>query len=353
MTSPQQKAGKNRIGYIGLVLGVLLIGYLLSTMDLAGAFRRIGAIGFASVFILLPYLGLHILETLAWGRLFPRSAGKVNLLKLFKIQLVSETVSMTLPAGVAIGEPLRPWLCRRFMGITLPDGFASVAIRKLLLGAAQGLYTIIGAIAGFAILQAASLQVLGFEGLGVVMVATGIVVTFAFLGMLLLMINGNAAASLHRFLLKVPFAKVREWLLEREEGFVETDRKLQSVKADGLAGLVPVMLMYIGAWLMLSIESYLILNLLGIKLAFWQVIAFDTAMLMLRAVFFFIPSGLGVQEVGYLAFLGALGVSAADLAAFLLLRRAKEILWYAIGYLVMFLEGIRLDDAQQEGEAAV
>ncbi|NTV01180.1 MAG: UPF0104 family protein [Chlorobiaceae bacterium] len=349
--NPGKKAGRNWPGYAGLAVGFMLIGYLLSTMDLAGAFQRINAIGFASILILLPYLGLHLLETFAWRKLFPPSVGRVDLLKLFKIQVVAETVSMTLPAGVAVGEPLRPWLCRRFMGVPLPDGFASITVRKLMLGAAQGLYTIIGAIAGFSILQAASNKVLGFGGLGIAMLAIGAVITFAFLSMLLMMFNGNAVGALHRLLVKVPFRKVREWLVEREEGFAETDRKLLGVKADGLAGLVPVMLMYIGAWLMLSVESYLILNLLGIKLAFGQVLAFDTAMLMLRAIFFFIPSGLGVQELGYLAFFGALGVSAADLAAFLLLRRAKEILWYAIGYIVMFLEGIRLDDARTaEGE---
>ena len=345
---PGKKANRNWPGYAGLLVGMMLIGYLLSNMDLAGAFIRINSIGFASILILLPYLGLHLLETVAWRRLFPRSVGPVDLLKLFRIQLVSETVSMTLPAGVAVGEPLRPWLCRRFMGIPLPDGFATITVRKLMLGAAQGLYTIIGAVAGFSVLQTASAQVLGFGGLGIVMLATGSVVTLVFMAMLLMMLNGNAVVTLHRLLVKVPFRKVRDWLLEREEGFAETDRKLHGVKADGLVGLVPVMIIYISAWIMLSIESYLILHLLGIKLGFGQVLAFDTAMLMLRAIFFFIPSGLGVQELGYLAFFGSLGVSAADLAAFLLLRRAKEILWYAIGYIVMFLEGIRLDDPRQE-----
>lgn len=350
--NPEKKANRNWPGYAGLAVGFMLIGYLLSNMDLVGAFGRISTIGFASILILLPYFGLHLLETVAWGRLFPGRSG-ISFVKLFKIQVVSETVSMTLPAGVAVGEPLRPWLCRRFMGVPLPDGFASITVRKLMLGAAQGLYTMLGAVAGFTMLQAASGKVVGFSGLGFVMIGAGLIVTLLFLGILLMMFSGSAVAALHRMLVKVPFRKVREWLLEREEGFAETDRKLQNVKADGVAGLAPVMLMYIGAWLMLSTESYLILHLLGVKIAFTQVLAFDTAMLMLRAIFFFIPSGLGVQELGYLAFFGALGVSAADLAAFLLLRRAKEIIWYAVGYIVMFLEGIRLDDARTaEGESA-
>ncbi len=344
---PERKANSSSlIGYAGLVLGIIIMGYVLSTFDLGKAYGKIVSIGFAALLILLPYLLLHLLETVAWRRLFSRAVGRIDFLRLFRIQLVAETVSMTLPAGVAVGEPLRPWLCRRFMGIPLPDGFASVTVRKLMLGAAQGLYTIIGAVVGFEILQ-------GYGNLGIALLVIGAVITIVFLTILLMTVNGNAAASLHRFLVKVPFRKLRKWLLDREEGFAETDRILKGIKSEGLFSLVPVMVMYVAAWMMFSVESYLILQLLGVDLTFRQVIAFDTAMLMLRSIVFFIPSGFGIQEIGYKALLTANGVSAADLGAFLLLRRAKEIIWYAIGYVMMFLDGIRLDDARgAQGDAA-
>lgn len=343
---PERKANSSSlVGYAGLALGIIIMGYVLSTFDLEQAYGKIMSIGLAAFLILLPYLCLHLLETVAWRRLFSRAVGRVDFLRLFRIQLVSETISMTLPAGVAVAEPLRPWLCRRFMGIPLPDGFASVTVRKLMLGAAQGLYTIIGAAAGFEILQ-------DYGDLGIVLLVAGAVVTVAFLTLLLMTVNGNAASSLHRLLVKIPFRKVGEWLQEREAGFAETDRKLSGIKSGGLVGLFTVMAMYVAAWTMFSVESYLILQLLGVDLTFRQVIAFDTAMLMLRSIVFFIPSGFGVQEIGYKALLHASGVSTPDLGAFLLLRRAKEIVWYAIGYLVMFLDGISLDDARAAQEDA-
>jgi uncharacterized membrane protein YbhN (UPF0104 family) len=348
----EKKTSRNWPGYVGLLVGVILIAYLFSKVDLKNSARLISSIGFSSLLILLPYLFLHLLETAAWQKLFPVGSGPVSFFKLFKIQVVSETVSMTLPAGVAVGEPLRPLLCRRFLGIPLPDGFASVAVRKLLLGATQGIYTLFGVMAGFAMLQAASVKVLGFAGLGIIMALTGISVTLVFLLMLMLMTNGNAAQNLHRILMKVPFSKVREWLLSRQDGFAETDRKLQSVKSGGVVSLLPVMAIYIGAWMMLAFESYLILSLLGLKVTFMQVLAFDTALVLLRAIFFFIPSGLGIQDLGYLAFFQALGMPdyLAYGGAFVLLRRLKEVIWYSIGYGVMFMEGINLQDAQQVSE---
>lgn len=142
--------------------------------------KLIASLGPSSLLILLPYLGLHLLETAAWQRLFPKESGPVPFFGLFKIQLVAETVSMTLPAGVAVGEPLRPWLCRKFLGIPLPDGFASVAVRKLLLGLTQGVYTLLGAIAGFGMLQTVSVQVVGFQGLGVIMIVVSLAIAVVF-----------------------------------------------------------------------------------------------------------------------------------------------------------------------------
>ncbi|NTU53891.1 MAG: flippase-like domain-containing protein [Chlorobiaceae bacterium] len=336
-------------GYAGLLAGIALIIYLFSKIDLTGSVRLIGSMGVVSLLILLPYLLLHLLETAAWKWLIPKENGKISYYGLLKIQLVSETVSMTLPAGVAVGEPLRPWLCRRFLFIPVPDGVASVAVRKLLLGATQGLYTILGALAGFGMLQSVSTQVVGFDGLGIIMMLAGTVMMFAFILMLVLMTNGKSALKMHRLLMKVPFAKVREWLLRRKEGFAETDRKLQRVMSGGVVSLLPVIVTYVFAWMMLALESYLILKLLGLEVTFTQVLAFDTALTMLRVLFFFIPSGLGIQDLGYLAFFQALGFPdyLAYGGAFVLLRRLKEVIWYSIGYGMMFMEGIHLQDAQK------
>lgn len=348
----KNKKGAVWTGYAGLLAGAALIIYLFNQVDIAGSVSHIGSIGIGSVLILFPYLLLHLTETFAWKKLIPQDAGRVSFFGLLKIQVVSETVSMTLPAGVAVGEPLRPWLCRRFLSVPVPDGIASVAVRKLLLAVTQGFYTILGAVAGFGMLQEVSRQVIGFDGLGFIMILAGSVMTFVFLVILILMTNGKAVRKLHRLLMKVPLHKLRDWLLRMEEGFAETDRKLQRVISGGMRSLWPVILAYVAAWMMLALESYLILKLLGVDVTFTQVIAFDTALTMLRVIFFFIPSGLGIQDLGYLAFFHALGIPdyLAYGGAFVMLRRLKEVIWYSIGYGVMFTEGIHLQDAQKDTE---
>ncbi len=342
------KSGSSWTGYAGLCLGIILIVYLFSQVDLQGAIGRIAHIGFSSVLILLPYFALHLLETFAWLRLFPGNIGTIPYFRLLKIQLITETISMTLPAGVAVGEPLRPFLCFRFLGIPVPAGVASVAVRKLMLGVAQGIYTVFCALAGFALLQDASQEMLGFEGLGFVVIVAGIVVFTLFLFLLMMLLNGRAAHNLHRLLMLVPFDKVKGWLLAKESEFVDTDEELKSFRGPFVWRLLPVLFTYIVAWFMLALESYIILQLLGMQISFFQVLAIDASLTILRSLFFFIPSGLGVQDLGYLAFFQALGLADAQIggAAFVLLRRFKEVLWYAVGYIVMFVSGVHLHDAE-------
>jgi uncharacterized membrane protein YbhN (UPF0104 family) len=53
---------------------------------------------------------------------------------------------------------------------------------------------------------------------------------------------------------------------------------------------------------------------------------------MVRSIVVIAPSGLGVVDLGYATVFGALGADPGNAAAFVLLRRAKEAVWVAIGY---------------------
>jgi len=344
-----KKKSDNLPGYAGLLFGLVLIIYLFSRIDLAGAIGRITSIGVSSVLILLPFMVLHVVETFAWIKVFPPGIPAIPFFPLLRIQLIAETVSMTLPAGVAVGEPLRPYLCKRFINLPVPESVASVAVRKLMLGAAQGLYTLFGALAGYGFLQAVSSRIIGFGGLGMMMVVSGLAVFLLFMLFLLLLLNGKVARQLHTFLMLVPFRKVKAWLLEKESGFLDTDHALGSYRGSPSGGRFLAMSYYVLAWFMLTAESYIILHLLGVEISFYRIFAIDIALAMLRSLFFFIPSGLGVQDLGYLVFFQAIGMHdfSATGAAFVLLRRFKEVLWYAAGYGVMFLSGVHLKDAER------
>jgi len=85
------------------------------------------------------------------------------------------------------------------------------------------------------------------------------------------------------------------------------------------------------AWLLGSLETWLILKFLGseVSLATATVIeAFGTA---IKVATFLIPASLGVLEGGFVATFVALGLSSTAAISFSLVRRIREIAWVAIG----------------------
>ena len=336
-------SGTTLAGYAGLLTGILLLVWLFLQIDLRASLDLVIDIGWLAPLLLLPYAALHILETIGWKKLFPVATGPIAFRRLFNIQLVSETVSMTVPAGVAVGEPLRPYLCKRFLGVPLPAAVAAVVIRKLVLGLSQGIYTLVGALLGFFWLQELSVQLIGIPGLGWVVLVSALLIIAVFVVLLLMLLDGGMACRLHGLLMAIPFTRLRRWLLRKENSFHETDSELKRFGQTGVKMIVVSTIYYTFAWMMLGVESYLILYLLGAEVAFDKVVVLDTSLTLLRSVVFVIPSGLGIQDFGFLAFFKALAMQDYVVVggAFVLLRRLKELLWYAAGYALFLYYGIR------------
>src|SRR5262249_8564336 len=102
-------------------------------------------------------------------------------------------------------------------------------------------------------------------------------------------------------------------------------------------GLVVAFLWILGGWFAEAGETWVLLRLLGIDLSFSMVLAFEPVVSFARSAAFFIPAGLGVQDAGYMAFLRQAGIPDAvtRAAAFVLLKRFKELVWIALGWILL------------------
>ena len=76
------------------------------------------------------------------------------------------------------------------------------------------------------------------------------------------------------------------------------------------------------------------------ELDFFSIASIEVLLSFLKNVVFVLPAGLGIQDVGYVSCLSALGVSDALTlgAAFSALKRGKELFWAAIGYALLASE---------------
>jgi len=320
---------------LGVVVAVGLLGLTFRDLDVPAVSQVLARLGPTSMLAVLVPMGMALtLESLGWAWAFRRSGHEVPLWGVWRARVTSEALALTLPAGMLFCESTKPFLLARHCGLRAEVSLAGMAARKYLLLASQSVYIAGFALLGAPFLERASLGIIGRPGLSLALLAVGGVVFGAALVSGLSLRDGSIAERIRALLLRVPLAGLRRRLQQSRQRFSETDGQLRRFFPGSLlAASSPAWFFFFG-WVLEAAETYLILRLLGVELPFEAVAALEVALSFLRHVTFVLPAGLGVQDLGYVAFLRALGVSDPLTlgAAFVLIKRAKEMSWALVGY---------------------
>jgi hypothetical protein len=305
----------------------------------SASITSIGALGL--MLIAAPALVALALECLGWSHVFRSLGQRVSIRPLLRVRLMTEAVAQTLPLGVIWAESLKPMLLGRHAAVPTSRAVAGLVARKYLLVSSQAMYIALLSAFGFATLCQLSRSLTGHTAFaGGAFVASGVLCLIA-LALCGTFACGSAADRLLALLRRIPNARLRRGLLRREANFASTDNLTERYFALGFARttLAPGVFFLCG-WLCEALESFLILRLLGIELDFFAVASVEVLLSFLKNVLFVLPAGIGVQDVGYVSCLGALGVPDALTigAAFSALKRGKELFWAAVGYALLASE---------------
>jgi len=297
---------------------------------------RISGLGLA--LIAVPALVALGLECVGWSRVFESLGQRVAIRPLLRVRLMTEAVAQTLPLGVIWAESLKPMLLGRHAAMPASRAVAGLFARKYLLVGSQATYVALLSTFGFATLAKLSLSLTGHVAFAwSAFVASGVLCLTA-LALCGTFARGCAAERVLALLRRVPNRRFQRGLLRREASFANTDRLTERYFELGFARmtLAPGVFFLCG-WLCESLESFLILKLLGVELDFFAVASIEVCLSFLKNVLFVLPAGIGVQDVGYVSCLSALGVpDALNVgAAFSALKRGKELFWAAVGYALL------------------
>jgi glycosyltransferase 2 family protein len=308
----------------------------------------VGAIGFG--LLLLPQLIALSAESFGWKLAFRVLGRDVRFSALLRVRLSTEALAQSLPFGVAFAESMKPPLLRRHAGVPVTDSIAGMAARKYLLLLSQSFYVLALGTLGFAGLQAASHQTIGTRGLGVITLGMGAVLAGMALAVALSLRNSGIARGALGWLRRIPVGPLRRWLGERERTFSATDTAVSSYFRAPLRRSIAPAACFLGAWLIEAIETYLILRALGVEAGFLTLASVEIVLCIVRNLAFMLPAGLGVQDLGYVALLAALGVpdAASVGAAFVLVKRSKELFWILFGYWLLLMDWGRRHRAHSE-----
>lgn len=328
------------------LLGLRASGALVALGLLAWTFReldwgRVSAVldglgAPALLLVPLPMGAALLVESFGWARAFRRFGRELPFWGLFRVRVSSEALALTLPAGMLFGESLKPFLLARHCRLPLEASLAGMAVRKHLLLLSQAVYIGCFAVLGAPYLERASQGSFG-AGLVACLLAAALACALLAVGSAMLLARGRLAERLLGALSRLPLAACRGLSQRAGARCAAADGALARFFAGSTLGAALPGLGFLVGWFCEAAETYLLLRLLGLELPFAAVGACEVAMSFLRHVTFVLPAGLGVQDLGYVAALRALGVAdpLAVGAAFVLLKRGKEMVWAVVGFTLL------------------
>ena len=306
--------------------GILLIAYLTHRIGpdaIWDAFRRLSW-GLVVVLIFPTCLAV-VADTLAWRCTFmkpPRSFAR-----LLGIRLAGDAVNLATPTASVGGDLVKAYLLRP--GVSLRDGLASVIADKTTSVVCQVLALLVGLTITAALLPDAdallfaTTTALGLE----VLCAIGFVVA-----QLRGVIGGGGR-------LMAKFAKSPS--PEGQAVLDGMDRALKSLYVERARGVILSVLWHFVGFAVGTIEIYLVVRLLGVPVSMPVAFAIGALGTAVKFFTFMVPASLGALEGGNVAIFTAFGLGGTVGLTYTLVRRLRELVWIAAGFLASHLVSLR------------
>lgn len=291
---------------LGLALAVFLVGWY-GFAGVASTAIAMGWRGFAAL------VALHVLLMLACGlgwRAVMEPARRVNVALATAARILRDAGSELLPISPAGGAVMG---ARALMLARVPGApaFAATVVDMTLELFAQLGFLALGIVV---LLQGGWAPQLGAPAMVGLAVAAAAAVAFVL----------AQRAGLFRLLERF----TRRVVLRKEAPSASHGEGVHDAIHDAYrrrAGIVIGFVCHFVAWTATSIEAWVTLRLIGAPLPLAAVLALESLSYAVRSAAFFVPSGLGVQEGGYV-FLGAMfGLGPEAALALSLAKRAREL----------------------------
>jgi uncharacterized protein (TIRG00374 family) len=326
-----------------VLLAVALLIFTLRSADLGRALTLVRSLGWRIPLLLLPNLVATLFETLGWWLAFSRLGQRPRFRPLLAVRMMTDAVMLGLPSGAVISESLQPYLLKKRCDVPFEVGIIAGLARKFLVVLSHGLFLGLSVFLTWPLLQHASRAAIGRGGLPLLLLAGAVILVTVALVSAAIGIHGKMADRVRRLLNRVGGRWLGNWLERNALRFQAADEHLSGFFTHHPGGLVAPVACYGSAWLARAVETLIFLRLLGVHVALTAAMVIETSLILVRSMAVPVPAGLGVQDAGYVLSLKGLGVADAVTvgAAFVLLKRGKDLFWIGFGFLLLALGGDR------------
>jgi len=285
-------------------------------------------------------------ETAAWWLSFERFGRRPSFLRLLGVRTSCDALLLGLPSGTVVSETLQPYLLKRRCDVPLEHGIAAGVARKFFVVESHGLFLALSTLLAWPLLERDSAARVFRHGLPWLLLLASLVLVTAASGVVLATARGRMANRVHRALDRVGGRWLGSWLQRNAPRFERTDDSLAAFFRTDPPRLMASVALHGCGWFVRAVETWLFLRLVGADVPLVAAMVVETALILVRAAAVPVPAGLGVQDAAYVLCLRALGVPDATTvgAAFVVIKRGKDIFWIVAGFLLLGL-GRRRDGA--------
>ncbi len=333
-----------------LLLSLGLLAWVLRSADLGRALELVHSLGWRLPLLLLPNLAASLVETTAWWLSFERFGARPAFFRLFGVRTTSDALLLGLPSGTVVSETLQPYLLKRRCAVPLENGIVASVARKFFVVESHGLFLALSTLLAWPLLERDSAARIFREGLPWVLLFTSAVLVAAASGVVLATARGRMANHVHRGLDRVGGRWLGSWLQRNAPRFERTDDGLAAFFGRNRLRLMASVALHGCGWFIRAVETWLFLRLVGADVPLVAAMVIETALILVRSAAVPVPAGLGVQDAAYVLCLRALGVPDATTlgAAFVVIKRGKDLFWIVVGFLLLGLGRRRGEPALSE-----
>jgi uncharacterized protein (TIRG00374 family) len=297
-------------------------------------------------------IGVVLLDTWAW-RYALLHLHRAPFARLLGLRVAGDAIMNAVPGGVVLSETFKAVMVKRWLGVSLSDNAAILILVRMMVGLSQASFVVIGLVFLYPDLARRSQALFGFEGAQNLALLATLATTVAMLLTVFAAFRTRALTRLAACLNRGPgpMARLAERITPALEAF---EAACHRVVHNNRRHLIPVFILAFAGWVVSALETYAILWGLGHRVSFETAFVIESVGSLFRLIFFIVPSGIGGQDAILLVLSQLYGLPSDVGGAFIVLKRAKELVLIGLGFsLLPWLNGRSIAPQRQGIEVSV
>ncbi len=322
---------KNKMRNFFLAFGIIAIIIMLCTMDMnyEDIWRYIKKLGMYFPAILLLWAGVYALNTLSWFLIINDEKRYKNLSfwRVYKLSVSGFALNYTTPCGLMGGEPYRIMELKPYIGTS--KATSSVILYVMMHIFSHFWFWFLSIFLFIAVHPVSA-------SMAVLLTIIGAFCLLAFYFFSHGYRTGMAQKSI-KLLTHVPFVKgwARRFVASKQETLEQIDEQIAMLHRQHKSTFYSALLLELSSRIIQSLEIYLILKAFSADISIVDSILIMAFSSLFSNLIFFTPMQLGSREGGLALAVDGLHLSGALGVYTGLITRLRELVWIAIGILLI------------------